>query len=62
MLNKVDLLTPDQLQQATDWLLANTGAGSILHTTALSAGGINDVKMWAVDQLPLGPTLYPKVP
>ncbi len=61
VLNKTDLLTPDQLQQATDWLLANTGAASILHTSAISGGGIDDVKEWSVAQLPLGPTLYPKV-
>lgn len=61
VLNKTDLLTPDQLQQATDWLLANTGAASILHTSAISRGGIDDVKEWSVAQLPLGPMLYPKV-
>jgi GTPase Era involved in 16S rRNA processing len=60
VLNKVDLLTPAQLQQATDWLQANTGAAAILPTAALDNSGVEGVRQWAVKQLPLGPTLYPK--
>lgn len=61
VLNKVDLLTPAQLEQATAWLQANTGAAAVLPTAALGGDGIDGVRQWAVKQLPLGPTLYPKV-
>ena len=61
VLNKVDLLTSAQLQQATEWLQGNTGAAAVLPISALSSNGVEDVRQWAVKHLPLGPTLYPKV-
>lgn len=61
VLNKTDLLHPEELSQTTDWLLKNTGAASILHTSAIANEGVESVRDWAVDNLPLGPTLYPKV-
>lgn len=61
VLNKTDLLTADQLQIATKWLQANTAATAVLPTAAISRAGIDAVQQWAVKQLPLGPTLYPKV-
>jgi hypothetical protein len=61
VLNKVDLLTSAQLQQATEWLQGNTGAAAVLPISALSSNGVEHVRQWAVEHLPLGPTLYPKV-
>ena len=61
VLNKVDLLTSAQLQQATEWLQGNTGAAAVLPISALSSDGVEAVRQWAVKHLPLGPTLYPKV-
>lgn len=61
MLNKVDLLRGDELQRLQAWLLKNSGATAVIPTSATQGRGVMDVRDWASSQLPLGPTLYPKV-
>ncbi len=61
ILNKADLLKPAELQAAGAWLRARTAAAAILPASAAAVRGISAVQAWAVKQLPLGPTLYPKV-
>jgi len=59
VLNKADLLRPEQLQEAGNWLRERTAAAAILPISASRNVGVEAVQAWAVQQLPLGPPLYP---
>lgn len=61
VLNKADLLRPEQLQEAGNWLRERTAAAAILPISASRNVGVEAVQAWAVQQLPLGPPLYPPV-
>lgn len=61
VLNKADMLKPAALHAAGDWLRSRTAAAAILPASAIADRGLAKVEAWAVQQLPLGPNLYPKV-
>ena len=42
------------------WWKAHCRCDAVLVTSALKGHGVREVKDWMVDQLPEGPTLYPK--
>lgn len=60
VLNKADMLKPAALHAAGEWLRSRTAAAAILPASAMAKRGLEKVEAWAVQQLPLGPTLYPK--
>lgn len=63
LLNKADLLEPEQVAQLEAWYKENCRAEQVFVGSALGSGGddgVAAVKAWAVGKLPEGPTLYPK--
>lgn len=60
VLNKADMLKPAALHAAGDWLRSRTAAAAIFPASAVANRGLTKVESWAVQQLPLGPALYPK--
>jgi hypothetical protein len=62
LLNKVDLLSPEQRAELEGWFEANCGAERTLPISALNATNTPSVVDWVVSKLPEGPSMYPKVP
>jgi len=63
LLNKADLVPPEEVAAVTDWYKENCRAEQVFLGSALqgaSGPGVADIKAWAVSKLPLGPTLYEK--
>ena len=44
-----------------EWFQKATSAAAVLPTSALNREGIDDLVAWAVESVPEGPTMYPKV-
>jgi len=61
LLNKVDLLRPEQRGALEAWFAANCTAERTLHISALNATNTAAVVDWVVSKLPEGPSMYPKV-
>lgn len=60
LLNKSDLLSPEQLSELEHWYRTACKAEAILTGSALNNSGVQAIKDWAVSKMPEGPTLYPK--
>ena len=60
LLNKVDLVTPRELDELVAWYKEYCRAEEVFTSCALSGQGVEGVKRWAVEKMPEGPTLYPK--
>mmetsp|Transcript_15528 Transcript_15528/g.26866 ORF Transcript_15528/g.26866 Transcript_15528/m.26866 type:complete len:312 (-) Transcript_15528:207-1142(-) len=60
LLNKSDLLPPDQLEQLCQWYKDSCRAEQVFLGSALHNVQVSELKAWAVSKLPLGPTLYSK--
>ena len=61
VLNKTDLVSNTDLEAAKSWLKDNDMIDMVLPTSARDGEGVDDVRNWALSQLPQGPSLYPKV-
>lgn len=61
VLNKTDLVSKTDLDAAKSWLKENDMIDMVLPTSARDGKGVDDVRNWALSQLPHGPSLYPKV-
>ena len=61
VLNKTDLVSKTDLEAAKSWLKDNDMIDMVLPTSARDGKGVDDVRNWALSQLPQGPSLYPKV-
>ena len=44
-----------------EYMAEQAGVATVLPTSAITGRGVEAVRDWALAQLPLGPTLYPKV-
>ncbi|GIL66176.1 hypothetical protein Vafri_19783 [Volvox africanus] len=60
LLNKVDLLTEEQVQELKDWYTQNCRAEQVFVGSAERKDGLEALREWAVSRLPEGPTLYSK--
>lgn len=61
ILNKCDLVGDrERIMELIDYFRAQDGIDDVLPISALNSTGVENVKNWALDRLPLGPTLYPK--
>lgn len=60
VLNKVDLLRPGELSARLKWFQDNASGTPALPISAKFGSGVEDLRSWAVQQLPLGPAYYPK--
>lgn len=58
--NKADLLRPDELVSRLNWLQSNAVGIEVLAISAKLGNGVEQLRSWAVDQLPIGPAYYPK--
>eukprot|EP00803_Ostreobium_quekettii_P007440 evm.model.scf_2245.5 EVM.evm.TU.scf_2245.5 scf_2245:24341-26459(-) len=60
VLNKMDLLSPHQADSLKQWYVKNCRAEAVFLTNARSGEGVEEVKNWALEELPDGAPLYPK--
>lgn len=62
LLNKADLLSPEQVEELSAWYRDNCKAEAVFVGSAHDKHdtGVAQAKAWAVEKLPEGPTLYPK--
>ena len=61
IMNKCDLVGDrERIMELIDYFRAQDGIDDVLPISALNSTGVENVKNWALDRLPLGPTLYPK--
>lgn len=60
LLNKADLLPPEEVEALAAWYKENCRAEAVFVGSAKDKRGIDELKAWAVSRLPEGPTLYPK--
>ena len=60
ILNKCDLLQLEEIRELKTWFEAQPGVERVFPISALAGVGHPKVQEWALDRLPLGPTLYPK--
>lgn len=61
LLNKCDLLEPEQLEKLSAWYRQYCKADVVLPISALQRSGLQPVVDWLAGKLPEGPSLYPKV-
>lgn len=61
VLNKTDLVKPEEVQRLADLFLTESKADVVLPVAAKFGTGVQQVKEWALQQLEEGPSLYPKV-
>ncbi|GAB4814342.1 hypothetical protein N2152v2_001388 [Parachlorella kessleri] len=60
LLNKMDLLSPEQRGALEAWFAANCTAERTIPISALNATNTAAVVDWVVSKLPEGPSMYPK--
>ncbi|KAK9836865.1 hypothetical protein WJX74_009853 [Apatococcus lobatus] len=60
VLNKVDLLTPQQQADLKQHFLENSQAEEVFLASAAGGGGVAAIRDWAASKLPEGPSLYSK--
>ena len=68
LLNKCDLLSPEERRRAEEWARDVTGGGgegegpadAVFLVSAKDGDGVADARQWVADRLPLGPRLYPR--
>lgn len=60
LLNKCDLLEPEQLEKLSAWYRQYCKADVVLPISALQRSGLQPVVDWLAGKLPEGPSLYPK--
>ncbi|GMH39792.1 hypothetical protein BSKO_07690 [Bryopsis sp. KO-2023] len=60
LLNKADLITHEEQEELKEWYERNCRVDKVFLTNANLGEGVDDVKEWALQQMPLGPPLYPK--
>jgi len=61
ILNKCDMIGDRaRIMELIEYFEAQEGIDAVLPISALNSTGTANVKKWALDNLPLGPTLYPK--
>lgn len=61
LLNKADLLEPQQLEALTAWYRQYCKADAVLPISALQGSNLQAVVDWLAGKLPEGPSMYPKV-
>ena len=60
VLNKVDLIPTREVDMLVSWTQAHSKADIVIPTAAKLGSGVADVMRWCSEQLPEGPSLYPK--
>jgi GTP-binding protein Era len=60
VLNKADLLAPDELEELVEWFASSCNAAAVIPAAAALGQGVGDVGRWVAAQLPEGPSMYPK--
>ena len=61
ILNKCDLVGDrERIMELIQYFKSQDAIDEVLPVSALNSTGTENVKKWALDRLPLGPTLYPK--
>eukprot|EP00210_Caulerpa_lentillifera_P009544 g9102.t1 len=60
VLNKMDLVSQEDVSIFKDWYIKNCRCMRLFLTNARLGEGVDEVKEWLFQQLPLGPALYPK--
>ncbi|KAG6550596.1 hypothetical protein Mapa_007849 [Marchantia paleacea] len=60
VLNKIDLIKPGEITKKTQWYESFGGMDDVIPVSAKMGRGVDLVKNWLVDRLPIGPAYYPK--
>ena len=61
ILNKCDMVGDrERIMELIEYFKAQDGIDAVLPISALNSTGTDNVKKWALEHLPLGPTMYPK--
>jgi GTP-binding protein Era len=60
LLNKTDLLQPDQIDALRVYYASRPGVAAALCASAATGEGVPQLRDWLVSSLPLGQSLYPK--
>ena len=61
VLNKTDLVSPEEVEKLTEWYRTHARAEVVLPISALEGENVEAVRDWVVSKMPEGPALYPKV-
>lgn len=61
VLNKIDLLGEAEIKELVGWFTAEGKSDVVIPISAKAGTGVKEVRQWASDQLPPGPSLYSKV-
>lgn len=60
LLNKVDLLDHEEESELIDWYESNAKNAAVFPISADSGDGVDAVQAWVVDNIPEGPSMFPK--
>lgn len=60
VLNKTDLVPPEEVEELTEWYRTHARAEVVLPISALEGANVEAVRDWVVSKMPEGPALYPK--
>ena len=60
LLNKMDSIGTEEGGEIVEWYQANCNASMTLPISALEGENVNAVRDWVLENIPVGPSLYPK--